>query len=111
MKRFIGVVCGGVLLFSCGTSDEVDCSTLANPENGLELVYPRGGETLMLGGLVSVKWKADPGKMAAVVLAVSLNGSIGPWRAILSGTMTVPGDGGIVCMDTVWVPGDEYDAV
>ena len=111
MVMWIRILCCGALLLSCGTSDEVDCSSLANPDIGLELVYPRGGETLTLGRFAAVEWKADPGKMSSVVLAVSINGSTGPWRNILSREMTVPGGGAVVCMDTVWVPGDEYDAV
>jgi hypothetical protein len=92
-------------------SNKTDCSTLANPQKGIELVYPLGGETFTLGSVISVTWKADPRKVESVTLAVSLNGSGGPWRNVFTGAMLVPGDTGAVCMDTMWIPGSEYDAV
>jgi hypothetical protein len=109
--RRIQFLCCCILLLTCVNQDTGDCSTLARPERGVELVYPRGGESFTLGQYIIVSWKADQRMSGAVELSVSQNGSSGPWRSIFADDIPVPGDSGVVCMDTLWIPGNEFNSV
>ncbi|MBN1307931.1 MAG: hypothetical protein JXA18_08445 [Chitinispirillaceae bacterium] len=84
-----------------------DC-TPADADMGIELVFPRGGETFTVGSNVAVSWKVDGTKMSQVALMVSTTGLSGPWRNIFGHGIDVPQSGNL-CMDTVWTIGQEYE--
>lgn len=111
--RLLIAACAAGCIALCDNPQEnkVDCSTLKDPQSGVELVYPLGGETLNYGSTVNVKWKVDPNDVPSVVLGVSTTGESGPYKSIIKGSMSVPLGTGVMCMDTVWTIGNEYATV
>lgn len=111
MVRGLFVAALFFLIFCNGPTEEGDCSSISSGKV-VELVTPIGGESYSIGDQVLVKWKVNTDIIQSqVVLRVSLNGSIGPFYNITSGIFVPAEDGGVVCMDTVWVVGQERDAV
>ena len=111
MIRLVAVCLVALVFFLCNGPDEnKDCSTLADPQRGIELVYPRGLESFERGTDVMVRWKVDPRIIGQVTLRVSANGVDGPWRNICR-AIDVPSGDAIICMDTVWSIGNEYEPV
>lgn len=105
---FTVLVCS--LWFSCkGPAENEGCTPIADADKAMELAAPLSG-TYSVGNSVEVAWKVDAGEVDLVILQVSTSGSAGPWENIYRG-ISVPGDSGVVCMDTVWVIGQEYDDV
>lgn len=98
-----------VLILSCNPQDSGECTPIANPDKGVELISPDGG-SLDYGSTVYINWKADPSRVEQVALQVSTSGINGPWRHIFSHGIDVPPDNDIVCMDTLWTIGDEYES-
>lgn len=112
MKRqLLSMIVAGTFFF-CDppTEDVIDCSTLSDPANGIELVYPKGMESFSYDELVDVKFKVDPDKISLVNLRISTT-STGPFRDIFSRSIKVPAGGGIQCIDTVWAIGKEHDPI
>jgi len=90
-------------------NEAVDCSTMNH--EGVELVYPKGTESFKVGSTVPVKWKVDPDKVNLVDITVSTTSPDGPFRRIFSKSISVPYEGGVQCMDTVWTIGSEHETV
>ena len=110
MRRTVFTVLVCSLWFSCNDpAGDEGCTPIADPDKSMELITPLSG-TYSVGNSVEVGWKVNAQDIDLVVLQVSTSGSNGPWRNIYRG-ITVPGDSGVVCMDTVWVIGQEYDNI
>ena len=112
MVQGVLIVASLLLLISCnGPTEEEDCSSISSGK-AVELITPTGGESFSIGDHVPVKWKVDTDIIQSkVVLQVSLSGSVGPFYNMCLGISVPAEDGGIVCMDTVWTVGQEYDSV
>jgi len=112
MVRGLIVVALLFFIFCDGPTDDDDCSSISSGK-AVELITPIGGESYSVGDKVPVKWKVDTDKIQTQVsLKVSVNGSSGPFLNIFNQGIYVPAeDGGIVCMDTTWTIGQEWDAV
>ena len=113
MVRILFVIASLLLFISCnGPTEEDDCSTISSGK-AVELITPTGGESFTIGDRVPVKWKVDTDIIQTQVsLKVSLNGSSGPFLNIFDRGIYVPSEeGGVVCMDTTWTVGQEYDGV
>ena len=110
MIKNVLITLAATLFVNCGgNSDDIDCSTLSDPEAGIELVYPRGTESFEYGETVPVKWKVDPAKVTSVVVQVSKSNTSG-FKNILQASIPTTGDGSdIRCMDTLWEIGSEWD--
>jgi hypothetical protein len=112
MLRIIGFAVISCMLVLCNENPEEteDCSTLSDPEMGLELIYPKSGNFTM-GNTVPVKWKVNPKKMQKVDIQVSASGIEGPYRNILSKSIAITDGDETICMDTLWTIGNEFSTV
>lgn len=99
-----------LLAFSCNDSVKPsgECTPMRNSDAGLELVYPVSGGPFTVGSTVTVRWKVNPEIVDAIILQVNTGG---PWYNILGRGMAIPSTGNLLCMDTSWVVGNEYDNV
>jgi hypothetical protein len=106
------VVClAAVTIFLCeGPDGGRECTTLDDPQKGIQLIYPRGLETFEMGSIVTVKWKMDPSIIRQVGVWVSTAGVNGPWKNICAPIDIMYGRE-IRCMDTIWIIGEEYETV
>jgi hypothetical protein len=89
------------------------CSTLSNPEIGIELIYADSNKILEYGQTVTVKWKVDPEIVPAVVLQVS-HDRLSGFKNIMQYSISTTENNNsrvnnIKCMDTLWTIGSEWD--
>lgn len=92
-------------------SGEEGCTPLTDADKDVELVSPLIG-TYEVGDYVEVAWKMNPGKVSQVAVQLSTTGESGPWRQVFSqGVSTDEFESEVVCLDTVWVVGDEYENI
>ena len=94
----------------CNVTKSGGCTPIADPDKSVEFVAPLGG-TFSVGDRVNVAWKVNPQDIEAVAIQVNTGGNSGVWRNIFKESIAVPGDSDLVCMDTTWVVGQEYDSV
>ena len=98
------------ILLCEGPDGGQDCTTLDDPQKGIQLIYPRGLESFEMGSIVTVKWKMDPSIIRQVGVWVSTSGGNGPWKKICT-PIDITNSEGIQCMDTIWIIGEEYETV
>ena len=112
MRRFLiftaVLVCG--LIFCKGPMESGECSPIADADKSTELVAPVSG-SFKTGDHVEVAWKVNPQDIDQVVVQISTTGISGPWDNVFKDGIAVPREGSLVCMDTTWVVGQEYDDV
>ncbi|MBN1577018.1 MAG: hypothetical protein JW913_10725 [Chitinispirillaceae bacterium] len=99
-----------MLLCDTNPTEQEECSRLSDPDKGIELIFPRGGEIFTVGNSVDIRWKVDAAMIVQVTVEVSINGIDGPWRNIHR-AIDVPQGNDIICMDTVWTIGEEYETI
>ena len=112
MKKIIVATVLCLFWIACDDpSGEEGCTPIADADKDIELVYPVTG-TFAVGAYVEVAWKMNPGKVSQVAVQLSTTGVNGPWRQVFSGGISTDAfESDVVCLDTTWVVGDEYEAV
>lgn len=112
MKKTIAITALCLFGIMCqDPSGEEGCMPLTDADTDVELVYPVAG-TFEVGEYVEVAWKMNPGNVSQVAVQLSTTGVNGPWRQVFSqGVSTDEFESEVVCLDTTWVVGDEYENI
>ena len=112
MLRFLTTCFFLLYILSCDDPTTEEGCTISDSDYGVELITPTGGETVTVGDVVEVKWKVNPEMIPdQIFLGVSTTGSSGPFQSILGKGMNIWEGEAPMCMDTIWVVGEEYATV